>query len=113
MIRRGCTHLSASALLRKSNEPPSHGRGICRRAGNRHHQYLLGRPTRDEARVAGLPVCPGHVLVDGRRIKDLEITQQPIIKGDAKSQTIAAASILAKKARDALMHDLDAKHPAT
>jgi ribonuclease HII len=61
--------------------------------------------------VAGLPVRPGHVLVDGRRIKDMEIAQQPIIKGDAKSLTIAAASILAKTARDALMHNLDAKHP--
>jgi ribonuclease HII len=61
--------------------------------------------------VAGLLVRPGHVLVDGRRIKDMEIAQQPIIKGDAKSLTIAAASILAKTARDALMQNLDLKHP--
>ena len=54
---------------------------------------------------------PGHVLVDGRRIKDMKIAQQSIIKGDAKSLTIAAASILAKTARDALMYNLDAKHP--
>ena len=54
---------------------------------------------------------PGHVLVDGRRIQDMKIAQQPIIKGDAKSLTIAAASILAKTARDALMYNLDAKHP--
>ena len=54
---------------------------------------------------------PGHVLVDGRRIKDMKIAQQPIIKGDAKSLTIAAASILAKTVRDALMYNLDAKHP--
>ena len=47
--------------------------------------------------VAGLPVRPGHVLVDGRRIKDMEIAQQPIIKGDAKSLTIAAASILPRR----------------
>ena len=61
--------------------------------------------------VAGLLVRPGHVLVDGRRIKDMEIAQQPIIKGDAKSLTIAAASILAKTARDALMQNLDVNHP--
>jgi ribonuclease HII len=61
--------------------------------------------------VAGLLVRPGHVLVDGRRIKDMKIAQQSIIKGDAKSLTIAAASILAKTARDALMYNLDAKHP--
>ena len=61
--------------------------------------------------VAGLLVRPGHVLVDGRRIKDMKIAQQSIIKGDAKSLTIAAASILAKTARDGLMYNLDAKHP--
>ena len=44
--------------------------------------------------LAGLLVRPGHVLVDGRRIQDMKIA--PIIKGDAKSLTIAAASILAK-----------------
>jgi ribonuclease HII len=52
--------------------------------------------------LAGLLVRPGHVLVDGRRIQDMKIA--PIIKGDAKSLTIAAASILAKTARDALMY---------
>jgi ribonuclease HII len=61
--------------------------------------------------VAGLAVRPDHVLIDGRRVKDLDVAQQAIIKGDAKSLTIAAASILAKTARDALMHTLDAKHP--
>ena len=61
--------------------------------------------------VAGLSVRPDHVLIDGRRLKDMEIAQQLIIKGDAKSMTIAAASILAKTARDALMHKLDAKYP--
>ena len=63
--------------------------------------------------LAGLLVRPGHVLVDGRRIQDMKIAQHPIIKGDAKSLTIAAASILAKTARDALMYNLDAKHPVT
>ena len=61
--------------------------------------------------LEGLLVRPGHVLVDGRRIQDMKIAQQPIIKGDAKSLTIAAASILAKTARDSLMNDLDTKHP--
>jgi ribonuclease HII len=61
--------------------------------------------------VEGLSRSPQHVLVDARRIKDLPIPQQPIVKGDCKSLTIAAASILAKTARDALMHRLDAQHP--
>ena len=61
--------------------------------------------------VEGLATQPEHVLIDARRIKDLAIPQQPIVKGDAKSLTIAAASILAKTARDALMRKLDGDHP--
>ena len=61
--------------------------------------------------VEGLSHAPQHVLVDARRIKDLPTPQQPIVKGDCKSLSIAAASILAKTARDALMHRLDAQHP--
>ena len=61
--------------------------------------------------VEGLSQKPGHVLFDGRRLKDLAIPQQAIVRGDCKSLTIAAASILAKTARDAVMHGLDAKFP--
>jgi ribonuclease HII len=61
--------------------------------------------------LEGLSRAPQHVLVDARRIKNLPIPQQPIVKGDCKSLTIAAASILAKTARDALMLRLDAQHP--
>ena len=61
--------------------------------------------------IDGLPHPPDHVLVDGRRLKGLELPQQGIIKGDAKSLTIAAASILAKTARDELMCRLDSLYP--
>lgn len=61
--------------------------------------------------VDGLSLTPAHVLTDARRIRDLEIPQQAIVKGDCKSLSIAAASILAKTARDALMHKLDVEHP--
>lgn len=61
--------------------------------------------------VEGLGVRPQHVLIDARRIRELDVPQQAIVKGDAKSLTIAAASILAKTARDALMHELDRVHP--
>jgi ribonuclease HII len=61
--------------------------------------------------VAGLSVRPDHVLIDGRRVRDMDVAQQAIIRGDAKSLTIAAASILAKTARDAHMRKLDAEHP--
>ena len=61
--------------------------------------------------VRGLAQRPDHVLVDARKLGDLPIPQTPIIHGDALSLTIAAASILAKTARDALMAELDLAHP--
>ncbi len=61
--------------------------------------------------VDGLSLMPQHLLLDARRLKDLSIPQQAIVKGDSLSLTIAAASILAKTARDALMHKLDTEYP--
>lgn len=61
--------------------------------------------------VEGLGVAPAHLLIDARRIPDLDLPQERIVKGDARSLSIAAASILAKTARDALMAELDRSHP--
>lgn len=61
--------------------------------------------------VEGLQQTPQHLLIDARRLKDLDIPQERIVKGDARSLSIAAASILAKTSRDALMRELDAKYP--
>lgn len=61
--------------------------------------------------VDALLPAPQHILIDARRLKELKTPQQAIVKGDSKSLTIAAASILAKTARDALMRKLDAEHP--
>lgn len=61
--------------------------------------------------IDALSVTPNHLLIDGRRLKDLAIPQQRIIGGDAKSLSIAAASILAKTTRDARMRDLDRTYP--
>ncbi len=52
------------------------------------------------------------LLVDGNKnIKELKIPQKYIIKGDSKSASIAAASILAKVSRDRYMKELDKKYP--
>lgn len=53
--------------------------------------------------LLGLSRAPSYVLVDGRKIHALSVPQQRIYKGDQKSLSIAAASILAKTARDAKM----------
>ncbi len=61
--------------------------------------------------VLALPRRPEHLLIDARRIRDLDIPQDGIVHGDALSLTIAAASILAKTTRDALMEAMDREHP--
>ncbi|MGA8891426.1 MAG: ribonuclease HII, partial [Anaeromyxobacteraceae bacterium] len=61
--------------------------------------------------VLGLDPRPEHLLIDARRIRDLDIPQDGIVHGDALSLTIAAASILAKTTRDAFMARMDEEHP--
>lgn len=62
--------------------------------------------------VAGLPRRPDHVLVDGNRIPPgLGIGAEAVVKGDARSLSIAAASIVAKVWRDRIMVDLAQQHP--
>ena len=61
--------------------------------------------------LAALSLSPEYLLIDGRKLKDVPTPQQAIIGGDGKSLTIAAASILAKTARDARMRELDARYP--
>ncbi|MEM1095829.1 MAG: ribonuclease HII [Bacteroidota bacterium] len=62
--------------------------------------------------VLNLSITPDALLIDGNRaIPTAPWPQQTVVKGDAKSQSIAAASIVAKTIRDALMADLDTAHP--
>lgn len=53
--------------------------------------------------VEGLDVQPEHLLIDAVSLADVDIPQTPIIKGDEKSVSVAAASILAKVTRDRMM----------
>lgn len=61
--------------------------------------------------VAGLSVIPDILLNDAVTIPGIEIMQVPIIKGDAKSVSIAAASVLAKVTRDHMMAEYDSLFP--
>lgn len=56
-------------------------------------------------------VMPSVVLIDGNRQTDFGIPSVTVVKGDAKSQSIAAASVLAKVTRDRIMKELDEKYP--
>ena len=58
-----------------------------------------------------LEVKPDLLLVDAVKIPNVTIKQVPIVKGDAKSISIAAASIIAKVTRDRMMVELDEKYP--
>jgi len=61
--------------------------------------------------VAGLASVPATALVDGNRAPDLPCKVETVVKGDARSLSIAAASIVAKVTRDRMMSELSAKHP--
>lgn len=61
--------------------------------------------------LAQLRPVPEHALVDGTRVKTLRFPQTPIVKGDARSYSIAAASILAKVTRDRMAAEWDEQWP--
>ncbi|MGZ8845839.1 MAG: ribonuclease HII [Pyrinomonadaceae bacterium] len=61
--------------------------------------------------VEGLTSQPDFILVDARRIPHCQTPQRGIIKGDTLSASIAAASIIAKTTRDAIMTEFDFIHP--
>ena len=60
--------------------------------------------------VNNLNVLPDYLLIDAMKL-DIDIPSLSIIKGDSKSQSIAAASIVAKVVRDNMMYELDKKYP--
>lgn len=65
-----------------------------------------------ERAVSALPQVPQHLLVDGNKLpKTLPCPATAVVKGDARSQSIAAASIVAKTRRDAIMQDLAQQFP--
>ena len=61
--------------------------------------------------VEGLSIKADFALIDGNKTPDLDIPAYSIVKGDARSMSIAAASILAKVSRDRLMYEYDTKYP--
>jgi ribonuclease HII len=74
---------------------------------NIYHASLLAM----RRAVEGLPRAPQHVLVDARTVPGIAMPQNAFNKGDGINFTIAAASIIAKTTRDALMEALDLEYP--
>lgn len=61
--------------------------------------------------ISNSKIKPEYVLIDAMKLEDLEMPSISIIKGDAKSISIAAASVIAKVTRDRMMIELDKKYP--
>jgi ribonuclease HII len=74
---------------------------------NIYHASLLAM----RRAVEGLPRAPQHVLVDARTVPGIPMPQNAFNKGDGINFSIAAASIIAKTARDAMMEALDREYP--
>lgn len=88
-----------------------------------YHVVMVGPETIDELNilratmlgmkqaVEGLSIQPECVLIDGNRCPELSVPCEAVVKGDAKSASISAASILAKVSRDHYMEKLAQEYP--
>jgi len=61
--------------------------------------------------VLALPILPNMALIDGNKLPELPCAAEAIVKGDSKSLSIAAASIIAKVTRDRLMVEAETRYP--
>ena len=61
--------------------------------------------------VDNMSVKPDYILIDAMKLDQLDVPSTSIIKGDLKSITISAASVIAKVTRDRMMYELDKKYP--
>ena len=61
--------------------------------------------------IYNLSVRPDYVLIDGNQNIQIDIDRETVVSGDAKSESIASASIIAKVTRDRLLRDYDIKYP--
>lgn len=109
----------------KSLAPPKRAK-LCQEIKRRAWHWALGRAESHEIdelnilqstllamtrAVQGLPITPDLALVDGNQAPRLPCAVRTVVKGDATIAAIAAASILAKVARDREMQDLDRCYP--
>lgn len=72
---------------------------------------LAARMLAMERAIQGLSIPPDLALIDGNRSQGITAPNQTVVKGDSKSASIAAASILAKVCRDRHMVEMDRQYP--
>lgn len=92
------------------NDCVSYGIGIV--SPKRIDEINILEASKEAMKIAldNLSVKPEHVLIDAVKL-DIDTPSTSIIKGDAKSASIAAASIIAKVTRDRMMYELDKEYP--
>ena len=61
--------------------------------------------------IKDLKIKPDYLLIDGNQLIDIDIEKQTVVSGDAKSESIAAASIIAKVTRDRMLVNFDKLYP--
>lgn len=61
--------------------------------------------------IKNLKILPEYVLIDGNQMIDIDIEASTVVKGDANSESIAAASIIAKVTRDRMLYEYDKLYP--
>lgn len=93
------------------NSSISYGIGIVHQAEIDEINILQATLKAMQLAVTGLKVIPDLILIDGNKSFNSKILTKTIVKGDAKSFSIAAASILAKVTRDRIMREASIKHP--
>jgi ribonuclease HII len=98
-------------LFEKLQEHADIGIGIASVAEIDYLNILQATMVAMQRALVAIGIAPDFVLVDGNKLPDLPCPARPIVRGDGRSLTIAAASIAAKVTRDNLMVALAAQHP--
>lgn len=93
------------------NEALDYGIGIVQREEIDEYNILNATYMAMKKALNCLKQTPDYLLVDAAHVPDIDIEQKSIIKGDSKSISIAAASILAKVTRDHIMYEYDKIYP--
>ncbi|MCI5052463.1 MAG: ribonuclease HII [Simkaniaceae bacterium] len=101
-------------LFKKMTTNPSYHFGVGIVEAERIDEINILQATYEAMRlaVASLEPQPDYLLIDGNRSPQIEITTELLVKGDAKSHCIAAASVVAKHLRDQIMRSIDQEFPA-